>query len=1205
MLARSPRLRRLRTSHGVTSEPTASLARLRELLHGNAPSADLVGELRRARCDVAQDPALAGEVADAELRWLLRRGARIGWPSQELADARCALAALRARNAAAAPVAEVDALFELAEACAALESEGRVDVAREFAAERDLRARAIADAEIVAREADERWAAHQASEFGTDAAADACLLRSQGAMLRAIALRLDDRRLRRRAARAMRAADDLQLQSRLARVLTPRGASLLETTSFLLLFVVLGSLAAQAAPGVPESVLHWTNALDAVAGCWFVAEFALKWTLAPRRGSWFLRNALTDLLPAIPAVLFLLPAPAVPGGASDALALRVLRFFRVTQAARTVQMLRPLLRLVRLVLLLVRGMDGAVRKFRPLLDRTFVFLGAPEIARLDVDPRRELVHAALRREQIELESMPADAGVLALKRAVAEAIQRANAQVGAWSGAMPMPPVREIAVDDACEFLWALRPDDVSRLLRPSEVRAIDRIVRVSSAPPFGWLPLLSSFRVDRGWQTAEERVAALGRRIADWLMRWQDRLQFYADLHGIVTGPQILDRVATAMVKASQRPAVRLLLFGGLFSVLSVFWEENCLSKVVGLPLLLLGSVCSVFLVTGWWLKRIAGEASETFRLTSEAHFVALLGLQKQRHERQDVEFLAQRTIADVADEGCADLLASQLEGARAGVPVDVRNFDARQEQLASRVALLYLHFLGGALLHESDVKTTQQLLANLSLENLRLSHLGHTRKDKKRLRALRLDEGTLFRGPYMWFRFITESVAVETSKRILDYNRRCVPLEQRRALSQESERELADWLRSRMDPKKGRTIVRQPTRGGGGFATTEFHALHFLTREPERDAHVEAVFGSDVLAALRADRRNMVRAIFGMRPADEGNGASRTFNPWRRYWSRWSHGRALLAPLLLPLRLLRSIAWAIARVRRIVREVTNPELEMQRIVPPVATFAVALRKIHRMKAPGLLEAIRLRIAVDPSYCGAPASFGGAVLDGAAPLERDLDFLRVHERERATFLAAAERNRERVLRLQAALRRMPSLGDATDAAARADGELAVTIAWITDRDRVRTLVEAAAWLATELPAILREGACASSLGIVASRCRGLVRAHKAERLLRQRKIAADAVTSSRLRLAYEQDARVRRTVDALVDIGDADPEQVAITRLRDAWKSGPEVRRELVTLRAVQSLAALDVRNYRQLVYELGDYAADGESPESACALP
>ncbi|MGK0302893.1 MAG: hypothetical protein ACI89X_003779, partial [Planctomycetota bacterium] len=38
------------------------------------------------------------------------------------------------------------------------------------------------------------------------------------------------------------------------------------------------------------------------------------------------------------------------------------------------------------------------------------------------------------------------------------------------------------------------------------------------------------------------------------------------ADLHGIVTGPQILDRVASAIVKATQRPAVRLLLFGGVF---------------------------------------------------------------------------------------------------------------------------------------------------------------------------------------------------------------------------------------------------------------------------------------------------------------------------------------------------------------------------------------------------------------------------------------------------------------------------------------------------------------------------------------------------------------------------------------------------------------------------------------------------------------
>ena len=1164
--------------------------------------------LRSVRCAAAGDGALGAEMLDVELRWLLRRGARSGVPAESLSHARRALAALRARNAVAAPDDDIDALFELADACAALESDGDAERARAFAVERDLRADGAIDAESVAREADERWAAHQSSEFGADALADARELRGQAALLLRVANRQQDRKLRRRARRARRAADDLELQARLARLLTPRGAAWLETISFALLFVVIAALAVQSAPFANESLLHWTNGFDAFAGCWFVAEFALKFALAPNRGSWFVRNAVTDLLPAIPAALFLLPVDVAAVGADDALAVRLLRFLRVSQAARTVQMLRPALRFVRLALMLVRGMDGAVRKFRPVLDRTVVFLGAPGSERSMVDPRRELVYAALRREQIELESGPVSGDLSELQRRLDDAASRASSQVGAWSGALPMPPSREVAVEDACDFLWSLRAEDVARLLRPSEVRALDRMVRVVSSPPFRWLPLLSIFAVSRSHVTQEDRIVALARRVADWLMRWQERLQFFADLHGIVTGPQILDRIATAMVKASQRPAVRLLLFGGLFSVLNVFWEQNCLSKVVGLPLLLLGSVCSVFLVVGWWLKRVAGEASETFRLTSEAHFVALLGMQKQRHERDDAAFLAQRTLSDAVPGDAAALLESQLAGARAGVPVDVHAFDARHEQLASRVALLYLHFLGGALLHPSDVKTTEQLLANLSLENLRTQHLGHTRKDKKRLRALRLDEGTVFRGPFLWFRFITESVAVEASKRILEYNRRCVPLEQRASLPPERERELVAWLRSRMDPKAGRTIEREAARPrGSAFATTEFHALHFLTCERERDAHVELVFGSDVLAALRADRRNMVRAIFGMRPADEANGSSRTFNPWRFYWSRLSHGRVLLAPLLLPLRFVRSVAWAVARVRQITREVLTPDLEMRRRVEPVATFAVAMRKIHRMKAPGLLEAIRLRVEVDPAYCGAPSSFGVVATETVAQLERDLDFLAVHERERAAFLAQAERNRERVQRLHAALRGLPAIAAAVRSPdARSDGELAVTVAWMTDRGAVRTLAEAPSWLRSELPTVVREGAEPSLGRRLRWLVQGVVRRHPVDAWRLAAKIVTDRRGTDRLRAAYEDDRRVRRTIDALRAIGaGADPAAAALTRMEEAFSQGAEVRREIVSLRAVQSLAVLDIRNYRELVFELGDYAADGEDSAAACGLP
>jgi hypothetical protein len=36
-----------------------------------------------------------------------------------------------------------------------------------------------------------------------------------------------------------------------------------------------------------------------------------------------------------------------------------------------------------------------------------------------------------------------------------------------------------------------------------------------------------------------------------------------------------------------------------------------------------------------------------------------------------------------------------------------------------------------------------------------------------------------------------------------------------------------------------------------------------------------------------------------------------------------------------------------------------------------------------------------------------------------------------------------------------------------------------------------------------------------------------------------------------------------------------------------------------------VQSLAVLDIRNYRELVFELGDYAADGVDSAAACGLP
>jgi hypothetical protein len=66
-----------------------------------------------------------------------------------------------------------------------------------------------------------------------------------------------------------------------------------------------------------------------------------------------------------------------------------------------------------------------------------------------------------------------------------------------------------------------------------------------------------------------------------------------------------------------------------------------------------------------------------------------------------------------------------------------------------------------------------------------------------------------------------------------------------------------------------------------------------------------------------------------------------------------------------------------------------------------------------------------------------------------------------------------------------------------------------------------------------------------------------------------------------------------------------AAPRAVAIARLATIAREGAALRTELGVLRAVQSLSILDVRNYRDLVFDLGCYAQDGEDPALATSLP
>ncbi|MBM4059992.1 MAG: hypothetical protein FJ265_02700 [Planctomycetes bacterium] len=1203
----------------MTSIEPPTLQHLRALLHDTVrPPGELVAELAEARWDLAGDGALAHELLAAELRWLAAQPAEQPAVGAAVAQAVHAGLGARVRALAVDPGGDPAVLFELADAEVEARAAGDAGLGELCAAALARGLAAAGRGERLRDEANERTANLLASVDGAPLLRQIERLRRSAELLRELGARTGCPACRRCARRLQRAAADREQARRLEGLLGRRGVAAFENANFVLLLLVLAVLVVEATVALPPGAATALRWLDGLVCAFFVAGFGLEWALHPSRFSWFLRRAPTDLLPALPSVLLLLPGAGLPGAVDDLIVLRLLRLLRATWAVRYVQALRPLLRVARLLLFVVRGLDGLARRFAPLLNREFVFVPAASdvVRKVAEDDRRDVAFEALRREQELAAAVPADARAALLVARAAAAAQRARtlpAGTAVRAGAAGGP--RDVPIERAVETLWALRPQDLARWLGPGDVLALDRALRVLCAAPLRWLPVVRAFAVHPLPGTPEERVVALARRAAEWLAGFYGRLLFYADLHGIVTGPQILDRVASAMVKATQRPAVRLLLFGGLFllvdQLIHAEWLSRLLSRIVATPLIVLGSICLVFLTIGRWLKHVAGEAADAYRMTSEAHFLSQLDRLKLPFESVDLPFLAQRVFAgDVPAARVVALLRAQLAHARTGVPVDDPDAAPALRSACSRLALLYQHFLDGAPLHESDVKTTEQLLANPSLENLRARCLGFGKRDRKRLRKLRLDEGSLFGGPYLWFSFITESVAVEAAKRIDGYNRFCLPLDARAHATPAQLAAMQDWLVRRADPKGGRTLPDRRQRPAT-TVTTEFNALDFVAADPERDRHLGAVFGAEVLAVLQKDRRTMVREIFGTRPVHRLPRHQRSFNPLRFYQRRLSHGRVLLAPLLLVWRFLRSIGWFVARVAQIVREVRDPELAMLRREIGEAPFGVALRKIHRMKAPGLIEAVRMRLQLDPVYSGAAPGWTAGLHAGppAGPceLERDLAFLHVHERMGAVLRERAAAVRGAVAELHAALGWLPSFPPAADAAARAAGELAATSAWIADAQDVRTLLFAERWRADVLPGLLRSGAPGSRLGDLWRALRARLGDPVVERWHREHGRDLPRSALRVLRRAWAVDLRgMRRVLTAWAALpAGSSPADTAIARLHAFHRDGVNVRGDLLALRAVQSLAVLDVRNHRTLVFRAGGYAEDGEDERLATGLP
>ncbi len=676
----------------------------------------------------------------------------------------------------------------------------------------------------------------------------------------ASAMRYQANRLGRLARRVRSEWREKLLTIRMDALLGRRAARLLENAVLALIPVLIGLIAAEwllERAGPLSAGQHRFFAWADLAICSvFLFEVAVRMSLAPERGAYLVRHLLIDLLPSLPfgfvanqidLAEMAMPATAAAGtGAIEWLA----HMGRMTQVLRTSRLILPIARLARIALILLRLSDRMVRRMAGVLNRNIVLFEPSSAQRPESRDRHRLL--ALRTELEHARDAVEERLALDDRRALAA---RLLADHRARMDRLPPPAVeadletdpdaeeREIPVEAVVERLIQMTPERLIDRMGPGFVHAADRYLRLLDLPLVRRLPGVRNLVVYREKGPAEA-VALAANYVGHLIQRALDVAYFLADLHGTLSPPIFLDRLGATIVNATRTPARRLLYLGSAFLLLFLVVQTvpflspfrtvmDRISKLLGLPVILLGVACLGFWSLGAWFRRIANQSADFCERIVEAQFAAHTKNLKSRRREQDVRFLSERVIdpelllrssddrvkfprrpATARTRGDGDAGAGiGADGERpVAAPAASPNGDVRQDatfpfedrELAflRNVRLLYQDYLDGSPLHRSDTKASIQLLGNLALANLRRSHLRHFLREGRLLDRLDLSRaGGLFGGPYLWFNYITRLLVQETALLILDYNRHAIPVD-RLACSPGPIREsFRAWISARLE--------------------------------------------------------------------------------------------------------------------------------------------------------------------------------------------------------------------------------------------------------------------------------------------------------------------------------------------------------------------------------------------------------------------
>ena len=752
----------------------------------------------------------------------------------------------------------------------------------------------------------------------------------------------------------------------------------------------------------------------------FLWEFSVRFLFAPNRRFWFRRHVLTDFLPALPFGLLLSTAAGadVLAETLGTGAIRSIRLVRIPVYARYVRLLRPMVNFFRLIAFWLRGMDRIVEGLSPLLNvEVILFETSSKKRDEEIVPGKAMLPVAeFRRLPPELRKEKAPE---LLKRLVSEMGRREKSFGSLDTRATKNPKKTSSRILPADTLVFKLRSldaDQVTRYLPEEQIYSLGRFLKLLDIPLLRLLPGWKQVLGGGGDVPPDERIARAGRAIGGGMGKVLRIVDAWMDLSGVLTAPQILDRIATALMRSTQRPAVRLLLFGSLFILLKLLFQIllpldapelfRFLDKFVATPLLIVGTIALVLLLLGRWLKRLAGESGGQLVRAAESRYANLTELLRIRSEDQTIAELADRVFpgeakkaADLARGIHREAASLRLGAMREGMDLRARKF-----------ALLLLDAEDGGFLHKTDTKGPEQFLENPDLVSLRREVLSYTSGDEKRLGRLDLSATKSLFGPYFWFDLLTEALSVQVAKLCNLYNLYLIPLSEWESAGEQ------ERVRHQAVLEGDEDLPVAPAKDGG-FATSFFHVLHFLDSGEACLAEVEKVFGKAVRDRLVQDRRLMVRRIFSTKAMSKLPRSLRAFNPLSFYRGKLGGGRIFFLPFLLLWMVLRFLGRLVRITIRATYEILRPRIQGREDESETSSLVVR-RKLRRMKKPLCFEAIRMMAQLDPLYLG---------LGGDAQFSKDLDAIGAGPAEWDLILEAKEDMERRLVYLPELIQKLSS----------------------------------------------------------------------------------------------------------------------------------------------------------------------------------